>query len=58
MPDDPQRKLFNGLVACVDVEKSDYSFFDPQRLANWPGPKEWKAMTMARTLRTRNLSKI
>lgn len=45
-----------GLVECIDDVKRDYSFFNPQRLANWKGPKTWKAQAMMRALKSCNSS--
>lgn len=45
------------LVKCVDRGKRDYSFFNPQRLAKWKGPKEWKTQAMSKALKSINQSK-
>jgi len=51
-------RLFNELLECVDTGRSDYSFFNPRLLANWSGPKAWKDVAMAQSLRSLEPSSI
>ncbi|XP_050438481.1 condensin complex subunit 2-like isoform X2 [Adelges cooleyi] len=42
----------NALVDCIDDVQRDYSFFNPQLLAKWKGPKSWKAQAMVKALKS------
>jgi len=45
-------------VECIDNVDRDYSYFNPQLLANWKGPKAWKAQAMRKALKSRTAGNI
>ncbi|XP_050529373.1 condensin complex subunit 2-like [Daktulosphaira vitifoliae] len=40
------------LLNCMDDIERDYSFFNPQLLAKWKGPKAWKTHAMVKALKS------
>lgn len=44
------------LLECIDGIDRDYSFFNPNQLAKWQGPKLWKTQAMAKALKSSNQS--
>lgn len=50
--------MFKQLIECVDPGASDYSFFNPTRLANWKGPTAWKTGAMAKSHKYRKQSNV
>jgi len=42
----------DGLLECIDGVHREYSYFNPKLLANWKGPKAWKAQAMAKALKS------
>ncbi|KAE9533817.1 hypothetical protein AGLY_008896 [Aphis glycines] len=49
---DNNTSALDGLVECIDNVDRDYSFFNPQLLANWKGPKAWKTQAMMKALKS------
>ncbi|KAL4154521.1 hypothetical protein QTP88_000380 [Uroleucon formosanum] len=49
---DEDKNLLDGLLDCIDNVDRDYSFFNPKLLANWNGPKAWKAQAMMKALKS------
>jgi len=44
-------------LECIDNVDREYSFFNPKLLANWKGPKAWKAQAMVKALKSCTPSK-
>uniref|UniRef100_A0A2S2PTA6 Condensin complex subunit 2 n=2 Tax=Schizaphis graminum TaxID=13262 RepID=A0A2S2PTA6_SCHGA len=51
---DKNTTVLDGLLECIDNVDRDYSFFNPKLLANWKGPKAWKAQAMMKALKSCN----
>ncbi|KAL5238749.1 hypothetical protein ACI65C_006159 [Semiaphis heraclei] len=49
---DKDTALLDGLLKCIDGVDRDYSYFSPKLLANWKGPKAWKAHAMVKALKS------
>ncbi|XP_060855945.1 condensin complex subunit 2-like [Metopolophium dirhodum] len=49
---DKDTSVLDGLLECIDNVDRDYSFFNPKLLANWKGPKAWKAQAMMKALKS------
>ncbi|XP_060847393.1 uncharacterized protein LOC132926971 isoform X2 [Rhopalosiphum padi] len=49
---DKNTTVLDGLLECIDNVDRDYSFFNPKLLANWKGPKAWKAQAMMKALKS------